>query len=76
MSEDCVFNLIHRLWNFWSLKRNGTDWSDVDTHIDDEIFPLYDKWICSTFPDFDCFYNEIKVGNAMFDPANFTEQIV
>ena len=45
-------------------------------HIDDEIFPLYDKWICSTFPDFDCFYNEIKVGNAMFDPANFTQQIV
>ena len=73
MSDDSVFNLTHRLWYLQSLKRNGTDWPDVDTYINDEYFLLYTKWICNTFPDFDWFYNEINVGNPMFDAANFTE---
>lgn len=77
MFDGSVFNLICRQWQWylWSLKSNWTDWPDADTYINEDSFLPYAKWFCSTFLDFDWFYNELNVGNPMFDPANFEEYV-
>ena len=59
MSDNSIFNLIRRLCYFWPLKKNGTNWPDVDTCINDDFSLLYAQWICTTFPYFDWFYNKI-----------------
>ena len=75
MSSDSIFNLVQTLWYLWSLKRNGTDWTDIDTYINDEFFVLYVKWVFSIFPGFEWFHHEKNSGNPTFDPANYTEHV-
>ena len=67
MCSDSISDLVQRLWYLWSLERNGTEWPDLDTYINDEF------WVFSTFSHFDWFYHEIKTGNLTFNPANYTE---